>query len=614
MLRSDTSVVRIAKWMALAVAILVSLGTPTGYFYFGYQHHKMTHTAQAQLMSKPIERLISHHPEIWFYKTDRLNGIISRMRTGHHGDNLRRITRLDGGLIVQYPEAAQVPEWPVIAVKRKLLDFGRPVAAIEIVHSLRGLLVTTLVIAVASIVGGLLIYWFLSVFPLRMLESSWQRISYLARYDTLTGLANRATLHDLLERTIADNARRSGSVVVHCIDLDHFKDVNDTLGHAAGDKLLKKATERMRGCIREGDTLARFGGDEFVIIQKDVADPQDAASLAERIIAELSQPFDLDGRKTAIGVSIGMAAHSNDDEVGADQLLKNADLALYQSKNAGRGTYHFFQEDLDRQLRARLTLETDLRLALQDEQFELHYQPKLDPASERIIGVEALLRWHHPERGPIPPNVFIPVAEKMGIMGPLTAWVLEKACYDGLAWDPLHIAVNVPASLIQQQDFIEVVRSVLQRSDLPPHRLELEVTEEVLLSDAEQAITALEQLKALGVNIAMDDFGTGYSSLSYMRKFRFDKIKIDRSFVTDIGQHKDAQAIVRAIVSMCRALDMHVNAEGVETREEAEVLVREGCDEVQGFLYARPVPAAEIQGLLDASNTPSQRASLAHVA
>ena len=613
MLRSDDYVVRLARWVALTAALAIAIGAPAGYFYFSYQHHKTVHTAQALNLTKPLERLISLNPHMWSFKDEGLVSILSQKNIGF--SNVRhRVIRLDGSVVIQYPGSMQPSLWPDMAVRKDLLDHGRPVATLEITHSSRHLMTATLMIAAASTFAGFFIYWFLSVYPLRMLEKSWQRINYLARFDELTGLVNRGSLVDHLNRAIADTARRPCMLIVHYLDLDGFKHVNDSLGHAAGDELLKNAADRMQACTREGDILARLGGDEFVLVQTGVTDPQDAAILAERLIAEVSQPYELDGRKAAIGASIGMAVHSSTECIDAEQLLKNADLALYKSKNAGRGKYHFFQEELDQELRERVALEADLRLALQEEQFELHYQPQLDPASESIIGVEALLRWHHPERGLIPPGIFIPVAEKMGLMLPLTAWVLETACVTGVAWAPLKIAVNVSPSLFQHDDLIEMVSSVLLHSGLPPHRLELEVTEEVLIADPERAILVLEQLKAMGVNIAMDDFGTGYSSLSYMRKFKFDKIKIDRSFVTDIGKHEDAQAIVRAIIGMCRALGMHVNAEGVETREEAAVLVHEGCDEVQGFLYARPVPASGIEKLLNTTNAPTKPTNLAHVA
>jgi diguanylate cyclase (GGDEF)-like protein len=381
------------------------------------------------------------------------------------------------------------------------------------------------------------------------------------------------------------------------IDLDHFKDVNDTFGHPIGDVLLRQVSERLRGCVRPSDAVARLGGDEFAVIQTAANQPVSATAMANRIIKELALPFDLDGHQAIIGASIGISV-APDDGDDADGLLKKADMALYRSKEDGRGIYSFFEPEMDARMQRRRALELDLRKAISLNQFEVHYQPLLNLQNNEISGFEALVRWRHPERGMVQPNDFIPLAEETGLIGPIGNWVLNQACSDALKWpDHVKIAVNLSPVQFNKTLVLDVI-SALAKSGLAPSRLELEITETVLMQDTDSAIAMLNQLRDLGVRIAMDDFGTGYSSLGYLRKFPFDKIKIDRSFIADMDEKADSIAIVRAVTGLGATLGISTTAEGVETVEQLRQLRQEGCTEAQGFLISKPRPASELADLL----------------
>ena len=411
-------------------------------------------------------------------------------------------------------------------------------------------------------------------------------------HDGLTGLPNRLLFRDRLGHALADARRRGAGFALLACDLDQFKIINDTLGHPAGDALLKEVADRLRAATRENDTVARLGGDEFAVILNDVDDPQIAQSTITRVIAAMGQPIGLDGSSMSIGISIGVAFGPRDGE-DADTLFKNADIALYRAKAAGRNTHSFYEPGMDAALAARINLEQDLRDAIREERLALHYQPVVDLASGAVSGFEALLRWQHPTRGAVSPCEFITLAEETGLIISLGEWALHEACREAIGWPGnMRAAVNVSAVQFQQPGLEQTVRRALTTSGLAPHRLELEITESVLLQDSEAAIACLHRLKALGVRIALDDFGTGFSSLSYLRRFPFDKIKIDRSFIRDIAD-PDTAAIVRAIVGIAARRGAIVTAEGVETGEQLEQVRQEGCTEVQGFLYSRPITAPE---------------------
>ena len=420
------------------------------------------------------------------------------------------------------------------------------------------------------------------------------QIARLAHYDPLTELPNRLLFQKGLSEALARASRREDLVAVHCLDLDRFKTVNDTLGHPIGDALLKAAAERLRRCVREGDTVARLGGDEFAVVQTGLSDPSDATRLATRIVEALAKPFDLQGHQVVIGASVGVAISPNDGSDSAE-LLKKADMALYRAKADGRGAFHFFERAMDDQLQARRSLEVDLRVALIQGQFELYYQPLFDLASNRVTGCEALLRWRHPIRGMVSPADFIPLTEEIGLIAPLGEWVLRQACREAFGW-PNHVrlAVNLSPAQFRDRRLVATVVSALAESGLPAERLELEITESVLLQDNVANMSILHNLKALGVRISMDDFGTGYSSLSYLRSFPFDKIKIDQTFVRDILDDPDALAIIKAVLDLGASLGITTTAEGVETEAQLEELRRQGCSEIQGYFISRPKPASEL--------------------
>jgi diguanylate cyclase (GGDEF)-like protein len=421
------------------------------------------------------------------------------------------------------------------------------------------------------------------------------KIAYMAHHDALTDLANRVLLNDRLEYVLA-RVQHGEMVAVHHLDLDQFKAVNDTFGHPCGDKLLKIVAERLRGLVGEADTIARMGGDEFVIVQATIADPADATSLAQAVIDALSEPYDIiDGQQAVIGVSIGISVGPGDGS-NPDKLLRNADLALYRAKSDGRGTFRFFEPVMDLQMQTRRIMEQDLRKALPSGEFELHYQPVVNLASKEISGFEALIRWNHPSKGMISPADFIPLAEEIGFIVPLGEWVIRQACTTAAQWpDDLHVAVNISAIQFRSPGLMQVIVSALAASGLAPTRLEVEITESVLLHNKEATLAVLHQLRALGIRIAMDDFGTGYSSLTYLQSFPFDKIKIDRSFVKNITEDSSSLNIVRAVAALANGMGMTATAEGVETAEQLHSIASEGCTEMQGFLFSRPLPVAEIE-------------------
>ena len=426
------------------------------------------------------------------------------------------------------------------------------------------------------------------------------RIAHMALHDGLTDLPNRTLLNERLEHALA-RVRPGEMVANHLLDLDLFKNVNDTLGHGIGDKLLKAVADRLRALVGDGGTVARMGGDEFAIVQAALAQPADAATLAERIMEAIGQPYDIDGHQVTIGTSVGIAVGPADG-AHADQLIRNADLALSRAKSDGRGTLRFFEPGMDVRMQARRELEHDLRKALAAGEFELHYQPVLNLARNEITGAEALVRWRHPERGLVPPGAFIPLAEEIGLILPLGEWAIRQACATAAAWPGApRVAVNLSPAQFASPGLVQVVVGALATSGLAPERLELEITENVLLDDSETTLAMLFQLRAMGVRIAMDDFGTGYSSLSYLQTFPFDRIKIDRSFVKDITYAAGSLNIVRAVAAMAKGLGMQTTAQGVETQEQLEAVKAEGCTEMQGFLLSRAVPADEIAALLQAA-------------
>jgi diguanylate cyclase (GGDEF)-like protein/PAS domain S-box-containing protein len=424
------------------------------------------------------------------------------------------------------------------------------------------------------------------------------RIAHLAYHDALTGLPNRAVFGENLARGVDKAAEQGDPIAILCIDLDGFKAVNDIHGHPAGDELLVEAAQRLRTVVRGNELVARLGGDEFAIVQEGGSQPTHAGLLAERIIAALQQPFGIGGRSVTISASIGVAVYPADAETPTD-LIKNADMALYRAKAEGRGFTRFYEAAMDEALRQRRQLESDLGLAIDREELKVHYQPLAELGTGTITGFEALLRWDHPQLGAVSPEMFIRLAEESGLIVKLGDWVLREACSEAARWNPpLKLSVNLSPLQFMQENLVGAVERVLAETGLAPSRLELEVTEGLLIKDAGGAIAMLEQLKALGVQIAMDDFGTGYSSLAYFRLFPFDKVKIDQGFVRDMIDNPQALAIIRSVIGLGHGLGVPVVAEGVETQAQLDALRAEGCDQVQGYFIARPNPIGYFENVV----------------
>jgi diguanylate cyclase (GGDEF)-like protein/PAS domain S-box-containing protein len=429
-------------------------------------------------------------------------------------------------------------------------------------------------------------------------EQAQEQISHMARHDALTNLPNRTLFREQLDQALR-LAKRGDQLAVFCLDLDHFKEINDSLGHPVGDALLKEVARRLGECVTESDTVARLGGDEFAIVQfcKN-CDATAVSLLASHVVETIGAPYEIAGHQLVIGVSIGISLAPEDGK-NPDDLLKKADLALYRAKADGRGTYRFFETGMDARAQARRILELDLRTALQRDEFEVHYQPIRDLAGDRIVAFEALARWNHSQRGLISPLNFIPLAEETGLIVPLGEVVLRKACTDAASWSQdVCVAVNLSPVQFRNPNLVSSVKAALEESGLPARRLELEITESVLLQNSAATLAVLHELRAFGVRISLDDFGTGYSSLSYLRSFPFDKIKIDRSFVTDLATREDSMAIVRAVTGLGKSLGIVTTAEGVETDAQFDLLRREGCTQAQGYLFSRPRPAADVETML----------------
>ena len=423
------------------------------------------------------------------------------------------------------------------------------------------------------------------------------QITHMAHHDALTDLPNRVLLRERLEQALTGTRRGDRGLAVLVLDLDRFKEVNDTLGHPVGDALLKVVAERLRACAREGTTIARLGGDEFAIVEEVADAATEATVLAERFQTALSAPFDLGDHQVVVGSSIGIAVAPGDG-TDAEQILKNVDLALYRAKSDGRGTFRFFEPEMDARMRERRALERDLRNALAKGEFELYYQPFVNLQRNEVCGFEALLRWHHPERGMVSPVEFIPVAEESGLIVPIGEWVIRTACAEAATWpEHIKVAVNLSPAQFKNTNLVQMVFSALTASGLSGRRLELEITESALLQNNAATLAAVHQLRALGIQISMDDFGTGYSSLGYLQDFPFDKIKIDRSFIANLSNGPGALAILKAITTLATSLGVTTIAEGVETQEQLDKVRAEGCGEMQGFLFSRARPAKEIARL-----------------
>ena len=426
-----------------------------------------------------------------------------------------------------------------------------------------------------------------------------EELVYQATHDHLTGLPNRTLLQDRLGQALALEAfRRQTPICVMFLDLDNFKKVNDSLGHSVGDQLIKAVANRLKNCVRGGDTVARLSGDEFIVVLPKVGEMHDVVTVAKKMINIFTAPFHLSGNEIYVTVSIGAAMFPTDGDT-VDALLRNADAAMHHAKEQGKNNYQFYSEEMNVRVFERMALESSLHRAIREQEFTLHYQPRVDLRTGEISGLEALIRWNHPEMGLVPPAKFIPVAEETGLIVPMGEWVIRTACAQSRAWQeqglpPMRVAVNLSARQFRQKNLIETISGILEQTGLDASLLEVELTESLVMQGAEQSITILRELKAMGVEIAVDDFGTGYSSLSYLKRFPITNLKIDKSFIHDMASDPEDAILVKTIIDMAHGLGMKVTAEGVETLEQIEFLRQHHCEEMQGFYFSRPLPADQL--------------------
>jgi diguanylate cyclase (GGDEF)-like protein len=583
--RHDQTVTRTVSLLASIAALVIAIAPPLTSLLAAQDRVNGALETSARLHAAEVALVARQTPGFWQLEALRVATLdASEFNTV---PERRRVYNRDGHLVVETPAATELA-WPVRSKRVPIMDGGQQLGEAEASRSFRSALVRSSWVGVASALGALLIFVVLRIVPLRLLHHALDRATYLSAHDVLTGLPNRALFHDRLKQALAQGQRLGRSPALLCIDLDHFKQVNDTLGHAAGDQLLCALSERIGGCLREGDTLARLGGDEFAVIQPYATGAQDAETVAHRILHVARAPVDLNGQQAQVSLSIGIAL----GDVGTDSahLLQNADIALYQAKDNGRAQWCFFDPKMNARLQERRALEQDLRGALARQELFLLYQPQVDLKSGKVVGAEALLRWRRSADKIEPPDRFIALSEEIGLIGTIGAWVIQEACRTGATWpDHIGIAVNVSPAQFRRPGFEAAVLEALQASGISPSRLELEITEGLLLNDTSETLRILNRLRTIGVRIAMDDFGTGYSSLAYVQKFHFDRIKIDRHFVMRMTSDRSAAAIVKAVIAMARAMGVTTIAEGVETTDQARSLILEGCNEAQGFLYGRPM-------------------------
>ncbi len=603
----DKGMVRLITLLAALAALAIAVIVPISYFLVGQARLRGEIEARAQLYAGQVAEEARQNPAFW----NALAG--SAMPPGldsleiarppdaedHHGAAERRRVLSRAGQVLVDTTASAPLAWPLLVAPLPVSDATAVLGEVDVARSLRPVLLVTATVALGSMGLGLVLFLVLRVAPLRMLSAALEYASFLSAHDLLTGLPNRRLFRDRLEQAL-NRARRDGGIVgVWYLDLDHFKNINDLLGHSAGDATLRILAERLRGCLRASDNLARLGGDEFAVIQPMLRRGEDADRLGQRLLAAAGPPIELNGQRHYVGLSIGVAVSAIGAPEQPEELMKEADMALYRAKEEGRGRVCYFSPDMDAKVQERHAMEIDLRAAIGQQRLTVYYQPQVDLTTGRLLGAEALLRWNRPGYGLVFPDQFIGLAEDTGLIVPIGIWVLREACRRATTWpEHIGIAVNVSPVQFRHPGLYEAVADAIRDTGITPSRLELEITEGVLLQDTEQTLATLKRLRRLGTRLAMDDFGTGYSSLGYLQKFNFDKIKIDRSFISRIGQDPNADAIVRAVVGMTEALGVCAIAEGVETSAQAEMLREQGCSEAQGYLYSRPIAGETFDALV----------------
>jgi diguanylate cyclase (GGDEF)-like protein len=599
--------VRLITLLAGLAAVTIAVVLPTSCFLVAQARLRGEVEIRAQLYAAQVEEEARENPALWNALAGSamepgLDGLeIARPPNAddHHAvAERRRVFSIAGEILIDTAAATPLP-WPLLLARLPVADAATHLGEVDVARSLRPALFVTAAVACCSIGLGLMLFLALRVAPLRMLKAALEHASFLSAHDLLTGLPNRRLFRDRLGQALSRARRDDGRIAVFYLDLDRFKIINDLLGHAAGDATLRTVAERLHACLRASDTLARLGGDEFAVIQPMPHRAEDADMLGQRLVAAVDAPIDLDGQLQHVGISVGIALSETGAPEEPEELMKAADMALYRAKEEGRGRVCFFSPDMDRKLQERHAMEVDLRTAIATQRLTVLYQPQVDLATGRMLAAEALLRWDRPNYGMVPPDQFVGLAEDTGLIVPIGLWVLHEACRRATTWpEQIGVAVNVSPVQFRHPGLYEAVADIIRDTGITPSRLELEITEGLLLQDTDQTLATLLRLRELGTKLAMDDFGTGYSSLGYLQKFNFDKIKIDRSFVSRIGKDANAEAIVRAVIGMTEALGVCAIAEGVETYAQADMLRTNGCAEGQGYLYSRPVSGEAFDALV----------------
>ena len=608
--------------VAVIATLLVTLAVPAIFFFFGYTNLASELRAESHFLSQNLSTFVSRNPKLWQFETSRIEDMLrawDRKHIAHDGHKvaIARVLDANGATVAVHGANDKELSLNTIAVHRSVFDSGREVGTLILKRSIVELIDNTALVFLVCLGAGLTLFYLLRVVPIRALTDTARQVTFLATHDELTRLPKRRMLASALSDAIATARQTDGLVGVMMIDLDKFKDINDGYGHHIGDAALCSVAERMTAARGRNGILARVSGDEFCLVLPAIEGRNYAIGVAEALLESAARPILVEGHKLHIGASIGIAVFPQDGATG-DELMVNADAALCQVKADGRGAFRLFDQAMREREEFRRMIERDMHAALEAEQFVMHYQPQIDLRTGKLVGVEALVRWRHPERGFISPADFIAVAEESGLIGRLGEWILTRSCLDAAQWGGIKVSVNISPVQFREPAFAAKISRILSETELFPWLLDLEVTEGVLISDTEKVLDIVLLLKKLGIGLSLDDFGTGFSSLRYLQKFPFDKLKIDRSFVRDINKDVKDAAIIRAAISMGRTMGLRINAEGVETEDQMDQLSAMGCDEIQGFFYSRPVPAKDIPDLIDAdfpiSNADRKRPKLVHVA
>ncbi|MFC5513532.1 putative bifunctional diguanylate cyclase/phosphodiesterase [Massilia jejuensis] len=603
--QTDVRLIKLINTITVCVSIAVGVALPGLYFLTKFNHQHGEVAAFAHIHGSLVTNAINKNPHMWRFEEHKLMALMADFSNTEHGgvthnkyNSVHSLLNLDRSAILRNDEA--VLPWPVLSHEVTLYDATKPVAFYRVEQTMRGMMIETLFVAGFGMLLALLIAIPLRTLPLRALRQSQQRLVHMAHHDILTGLPNRALLDDRLNQAILYARRYERQVTLVFIDLDNFKTINDSLGHDIGDELLKETAERMKQTVRQTDTVVRLGGDEFVIILFD--QPEKAESITntlQKVRDVIAQPLAIGSHTLRVTCSMGLATYPEDGE-DVTTLLKNADAAMYQAKALGRNNFQFYTPEMNSKLQERVFLQQGMLDALAKNEFVLLYQPQVHIQTGQIIGVETLIRWQHPELGLIPPLRFIPLAEETGMIVQIGEWVLRTACKQNKAWQalgmpPIKMSVNVSPRQFKEKNWALIVSSALQESGLEAKYLELEITESLIMENVERAIAVMNELQEMGVQLSIDDFGTGYSSLSSLKHFPVARIKIDQSFIRSLPGNDEDQSIAMAVIALGHKLKLKVVAEGVETEQQRAFLYENECDEMQGYHFSKPVPAASIE-------------------